>query len=123
MVMASNVSATAMMRAIIGIEQSVEALHFFLALPVDDQVARDAEEPGLEFVFAVVLVAAFEDANPGFLKKIFGALAARSQIEQIAEEPVLILLDQLIEEIGVAALEPLGEGFVVVCHLGGEEKY
>jgi hypothetical protein len=34
----------------------------------------------------------------------------------------LILLDQLIEEIGVAALEPLGEGFVVVGHLYGEEK-
>jgi hypothetical protein len=34
----------------------------------------------------------------------------------------LILLDQLIEEIGVAALEPLGEGLVVVGHLGGEEK-
>jgi hypothetical protein len=34
----------------------------------------------------------------------------------------LILLDQLIEEIRVAALEPLGERLVVVGHLCGEEK-
>jgi hypothetical protein len=105
-----------------GVGQRVEALHFFGALPVDHQVARDAEKPSFKFVFAVVLMAAFEDANPRFLEKIFGALAAGGQIEQIAEQPVLVLLDQLIEEIGVAALEPLGEGLVVVGHLGGEEK-
>jgi hypothetical protein len=34
----------------------------------------------------------------------------------------LILLDQLIEEFGVAALEPLGEGHGIVGHLCGEEK-
>jgi hypothetical protein len=34
----------------------------------------------------------------------------------------LILLDQMIEEVGVAALEPLGEGLGIVGHLSGEEK-
>jgi len=61
-------------------------------------------------------MAALEDADPGLLKKIFGALAAGGEIDQIAKQPVLILLDQLIEEFRVAPLEPLGEGLPVVGH-------
>lgn len=109
-------------RAFLGVGEGIEALHFFLALPVDDQIAGDAEKPGLEFVLAVVLIAALENTNPGFLGEVFGALTAGGQIKQVAKEAILILLDQLVEEIGVAALKPLGEGLVVVGHLCGEEK-
>src|SRR5208283_4407169 len=42
------------------------------ARSVNHQIARDGEEPGLEFGFGVVLVAALQDAHPGFLEEIFG---------------------------------------------------
>jgi hypothetical protein len=67
-------------------------------------------------------MAALEHADPGFLEEVFGALAAGGKVEQISEQSVLILLDEMIEEVGVAALEPLGEGLGIVGHLGGEEK-
>src|SRR5437879_10544544 len=46
---------------------------FLRALPVNHQVARDGKEPRFKFRFAVVLVAAFEHADPRFLKKILSA--------------------------------------------------
>ena len=79
-------------------------MHFFLALPVDDQVARDGEEPRFKFEFAVVLVAAFKNADPSLLEKIFGAFFAGGDEEQIAEESVLIKLDQSVEGFGDAGV-------------------
>src|SRR5437867_8715881 len=56
-------------------------------------------------LFRSVLMAAFEDANPCFLKEIFGACLVSGDVDEVAEQPVLILLDQAVEKIGVAALQ------------------
>ena len=101
---------------LLGIGEGVEALRFSGALPINDQVAGDGEEPGLEFGFAVVLVAAFEDADPGFLEKIFGALFVAGDVDEVAEQAVLILLDQAVEQVGVAALQAAGDGFGFIGH-------
>ena len=94
----------------------VEALRFFAAVPVEHKIARDGEKPSFKFPLAVVLMAAFEDANPGFLEKIFGALAVRGEVQQVAEEPELILLDQSVEHVRVALLEAASECFGVIGH-------
>src|SRR6476619_2761074 len=94
--------------AFVGVGQGIETLRFFLTLPVDHQVTRNGEEPGLELGLAVVLVAALQDAYPCFLEKILGALAIASDVKQIAEQPVLILLDQAVEQLGIAASQPKG---------------
>ena len=81
---------------------------------------RDGEEPGFELRFAVILVAALEDADPRFLEKIFGALFVAGDVEQVAEQAVLILLDQAVEQVGVAALEAASDGFGFIGHQGGK---
>src|SRR5882762_266779 len=95
-------------RAVVGVRQRIETFHFPLALPVDDQVARDREEPGVKFRFAVVLVPALQHADPGLLKEVFGALAISRYVEQIAEQPVLVLLNETVEQLWVAASQPEG---------------
>src|SRR5215472_3893440 len=64
-----------------------------LAEVVESEIARDAEEPGLEAGMAVVGGAALEDTKPGFLHEIVDALAPAEQINEIANKAVLILLD------------------------------
>src|SRR5690348_17062754 len=63
---------------------------------------------------------AFQHAQPRFLKKIFGALPVCGQVQQIAEQPELVLLDQPVEQIGVALFERACQGLGVVEHEGGE---
>src|SRR6266581_7068248 len=93
-----------------GIGQRIEALRFPGALPINDQVAGDGEKPGLEFGFAVVLMAALEDTDPCFLEKIFGAVLVSRDIEKITEQAVLILFNQAVEQVAIAALETAGYG-------------
>ena len=54
--------------------------------------------------FSVVLPAALQHADPGFLKKIFGQRRISGQEKQIAIEPVLVLVDQEIQQIRIALL-------------------
>ena len=103
------------------IGQGVQALRLFGALPVDDQVARNGEEPGLEFRFAVVLMATLEHADPGFLEKVLGAFGTAGDVHEITEEAVLILLDQAVEQIRVAPLQATGDGPGVIAHKRGEK--
>src|SRR5512146_3059996 len=72
---------------------------------VDDEVTRDRHEPGLELVARTVLRTALEHANPCVLKNVLGELCIAGQIEQVAIEAVLILLDELIEHGRVAAAQ------------------
>ena len=104
------------------IRQGVEALRFLGALPVDDEMARDGEKPGFEFRFAVVLMAAFENADPGFLKEILGTLLVSSDVDQVTEQAVLLLLDQAIEQIRVAPLQTARDGLSFVGHQRGEKQ-
>ena len=82
----------------------VEAYRLLAAHVVNRQVARNAKQPGAELVASIVLAAALEDANPRLLKKVFGQIAAAGQVNQIAQQPVLIFLDQPIQQIGIATL-------------------
>lgn len=99
-------------------EERVNALRFLAAVPVEDQIAGDGKKPSFKFPSAVVLVAAFENAEPGFLEEIFSAFAVGGEVDQITEQAELVLLDEEIEEFGIAAFEALGQGFGVVEHEG-----
>ena len=66
-------------------------------------------------------MAALEDADPGFLKKIFGAFLVSADIDEIAEQAVLILLDQAVEKIWVAALQAARDGLCFIAHQCREE--
>jgi hypothetical protein len=81
----------------------------------------DGEEPGFKFGFAVVLVAALEDADPGFLEKVLGALLASGDVDQVTEEAVLIQLNEVIEQIRVALLQAAGDGLGFIGHQRREE--
>lgn len=94
----------------LGIGEVVQAGNFLAARDVDHQVASDGEEPGLEFGFLVVLMTTLQDAHPGFLEEIFGERAVAGEEEEIPIKAMLILLDEAIEKVGVAATETCGEG-------------
>src|SRR5882672_2651476 len=104
------------------IRQGVEALRFLGALPVDDQMARDGEKPGFEFRFAVVLMAAFENADPGFLKEILGTLLVSNDVNQVTEQAVLILLDQTIKQIRIAPLQTARDVLSFIDHQRKEKQ-
>src|SRR5208282_1257256 len=55
--------------------QAIEACGPLAAQVVNDQIARDREKPGTEFVATIVLAAAFEHADPSLLEKVLGQLA------------------------------------------------
>src|SRR5439155_18666854 len=95
---------------------------FLGALPIDDQMPRDGEEPGFEFRLAIVLVAALENADPRFLKKIFGAVFVSRDVDQVAEQAILIPLDQAVEQIGVPLLYASRDASCFIAHQRGEEQ-
>ena len=47
-------------------------------------------------MLAVILMAAFQHANPGFLEEVAGEFTISHQGNQISEKPVLILLDETV---------------------------
>ena len=100
----------------LGVAKLLEAGNFFAARYIDDEIARDGEEPRFEPGLGVVLLTAFEDTNPGFLKKIFGERCVAGEEEKIAVEALLVSLDQAIEEVRIAAAESIGKRLGVVRH-------
>src|SRR5260370_33935685 len=56
-------------------------------------------------MLAVVLMAAFQHANPGFLEEVLGQFTISRQINQIPEQPVLILLDETVQQVRIAPAE------------------
>ena len=97
-----------------------EAGNFFAARNVDDQIARNGEKPRFELGFGVVLVASLEDANPRFLEKVFGDGGVAREEEKVTVEAMLVLLNEAIKEVGIAAAKSIGEGLGVVRHETGE---
>src|SRR5271170_1397843 len=59
---------------------------------------------------------------PRLLKQILGQRPVGGQKEKIAIQPRLILRDQPIENIRVAAAKSLRESFGIVGHCSGEAK-
>jgi hypothetical protein len=62
----------------------------------------------------------FENANPGFLKKIFSERSIAGEKEKIAIKAVLVLLDEPVKDVGIAAAESSGERLSIVRHESGE---
>ena len=103
------------------IAEIFEAGKFLAARNVDNQIARNGEQPGLEFGFAVVLVAALKHANPGFLKQVLGERGIAREEQEITVEALLVLLNEAIKEIRIAAAEASGQDLAFVSHEPGEE--
>ena len=96
----------------------VEAGHGAFAGEIDDEVARDGEQPGVEAGLAVELRAAQQHADPGLLEEILRDLAVAGEEEQIAQQPVLKLFDQAIEQLGILALQALRDDEGICLGLG-----
>jgi hypothetical protein len=67
-------------------------------------------------------VAAFEDADPGLLKKIFGESGIAGEKEEVAVKTMLVKLDEVIEQVRIAAAEALCQGLGVVGHDSREQQ-
>src|SRR5581483_6170525 len=89
--------------------QSFEACGRLLARPIDDEVARNGKEPGVELRFTVVLTPAFHHPDPGFLEDVFGEFAVAGEKDEVTKQPVLIALDQAVEEFRVASPQTTGD--------------
>lgn len=95
-----------------------------LAEHVQRTVPRNREQPRVKIAAVVVQVAAFQHANPGLLKQVFGKLHAASQAAQIPHQAVLIPLNQLLQQVSVLAAKPLGNATAFGKNLGvGKGKF
>src|ERR1700735_4821897 len=92
-----------------------QAAHGSLAAHVNDQVAGDGEQPGIEAGLAIELVASLQYTHPGLLEDIFRSLAVAGEVEQVAQQAMLVLNDQLIEQLRIVALQPLGDEGILVA--------
>src|SRR5882724_8066059 len=55
------------------------------ALPINHEVPRDGEEPSFKFRPAIILVSAFENADPSLLEKVLSALFVSRDVDEITE--------------------------------------
>jgi hypothetical protein len=55
---------------------------------------------------AVVLMTAFQHPHPCFLEQVFGDGAIRRQAHQVPQQPMLVLLDETIQQVRVSPAEP-----------------
>src|SRR5271166_1314320 len=92
------------------VDQLIQAVHGALAPLVDHQIARNGKQPGLKSRLAVKLSAAHQHPHPDFLKQVFGKLPIPGQEEQVAQQPVLIAHNQLIQQPCLAPFQPFGNG-------------
>ena len=84
---------------------------------IDDQVARDGKQPGVEPRLPVELCAAHQDPHPDLLEQILCHLAIARQIKEIAQQAVLIADNQLVKQASVLTLEPLRNGQALLPNL------
>ena len=98
-----------------GFAHRFQAAHGSLAAHVDDQVAGDGEQPCIETGLAIELVASLQYTHPGLLEDVFRSLPVAGEVEQVAQQAMLVLDDQLIEQLGIVALQPLGDEGVLVA--------
>src|SRR5580658_4268748 len=97
----------------------VERGHGAFPREVDNEVARDGEDPGVEARLAVVLRAAPEDADPDLLEEVLSHLALVRQEHEITHQPMLIGLDEMVEQLRVLPLEAASYRSVFTLNLSG----
>src|SRR5215470_14309835 len=98
------------------VHEPLEADRSFPAHVVDGQITRHSIEPSREFVSAIVLTATLENANPCFLEEVLGEVTIPCEAYQIPEQPVLILLDELIQQLGIAPAKTASNGARLGLH-------
>src|SRR5438046_9256583 len=84
---------------------------------------RDGEEPRFKFRFAVVLVAAFEHADPSFLEKILRAryvTGDKARAEDFFQETWIRVLERGHQYDGKSKFEAWL--FAIARHLRSEER-
>ena len=69
-----------------------------LAHVIDGEIARDGEEPGLKARTPVVGGATLQNPQPRLLHEVIDTVAPAQQVDEVANEAVLILLDQSLQE-------------------------
>ena len=74
-----------------------------LSQVVDRQVSCDGEQPRLETEAAVILPRVFQNTQPGFLNEVLGQFTPGCPVDQISEEPIVILRDDSANEFGVSS--------------------
>jgi hypothetical protein len=73
----------------------------------------NGKQPSFKFGFAVVLMAALQNADPRLLKKIFSPFFISRDVNQVPEQPELVCLYQKIQQLGIAFLQPASNSFPV----------
>src|SRR5262249_46959459 len=98
--------------------QPIQAQRAFLPQIINRQIPRYRVKPCAEFVLAVVLMAAFEDANPRLLEEVFRQLTISREVDQIPKQSVLVLLDETIQQIRIAPAKTASDcaGFGLHAH-------
>src|SRR6267378_1571626 len=89
-------------RTLFVLRQPIHADRIFLPPIVDRQISRDRIKPCAEFMASIVLMAALQHANPGFLEKVLCQLTISRQVNQITKQPMLILLDETVQQVRIA---------------------
>lgn len=70
---------------------------------IDRQVSRDREQPRLEAKGAVILPRVFQYPQPGFLNEVLGLFTPGCPVDQISEEPIVILRHHSANEFRVSS--------------------
>src|SRR5271157_4958100 len=103
-------------RDTIVVSQTAEFSRLPAAQVVEEQIVRDGEKPCTEFMTAVVLVAALKHPDPGFLKEVLSNFPAPGQVYEVTQKTVLVLLDQVIEKVGIMTPKSTSDLYVLVRH-------
>src|SRR5215467_10675564 len=98
------------------VHEPIETDRSFSSQVVNGQITRDRVEPGREFVFAVVLTSALENTNPRFLEEILGKVTISCETYQVPEQAMLILLDQMVQQVGIAPAKTVSYGARLGLH-------
>src|SRR5437667_7127040 len=65
-------------------------------------------------------MAAFQHPYPGFLEEVLGQFTISRKINQMPEQPVVILLNQAVEQVGIPATQAASDLGVLMLHPGHE---
>ena len=66
---------------------------------VDGHVMPDRHQPGNKAIVAVVEMTFLQHAQPRLLEQVLGHSAIAGQMQQVAQQPVLILFDERVQHI------------------------
>ena len=69
---------------------------------IDGEIAGDGKKPGLKTRASVVGASVLKNPDPCFLYHVIDLVALSQQIDKVANQTILILLDQSVEQSNIA---------------------